>query len=582
MALVHEPQHKKSHGIHYTPKILAEHLAARMIEYLPNSPATLKVVDPAVGDGELLSALVRVCVSRGITTIAEGFDTDEDAVNKAKCRLKALLPSDRVQLVAANFLDQVQKPAKPTLFSCEALRGSADMIIANPPYVRTQTLGAIRACKIVDKFDLSGRVDIYQAFVKAISWSLSPGGIAGLIVPNRFMSVQAGSDTRAYILNHFDVLEVWDMGDTRLFEAAVLPAILILRKNDRPSDSNATIFKSVYRSDTLGINVTKEVKDVCGSLDETGYVRTKEGDVLHVRQGTLDHGTSSTGIWRLSNERSKDWLETVSRHTFCLFSDVGKIRVGVKSTADSVYLRKDWSEESPELLRPVTTHHVARSFHSTNVTRRILYPHTFEDGKRKAVDLDLYPISKSYLERHRTQLEERTYLMSAGRQWFELWVPQSPEMWVLPKVVFRDIAEKPTFWMDLDGTVVNGDCYWIVSEYNDTEILWLLLAVSNSRFIEKFYDHRFNNKLYAGRRRFMTQYVENFPLPDPKSLIARAMIKCVKLVYEGLAAGRDMHAEQKQLEEDVFISFGLTTQGETVSSGEESEAFDSEYFPRSA
>ena len=214
MALVHEPQHKKSHGIHYTPKILAEHLAARMIEYLPNSPATLKIVDPAVGDGELLSALVRVCVSRGITTIAEGFDTDENAVSKAKCRLNGLLPSDRVQLVAANFLDQVQKPAKPTLFSCETLRGSADMIIANPPYVRTQTLGAIRARKIVEKFDLSCRVDIYQAFVKAISWSLSPGGIAGLIVPNRFMSVQAGSDTRAYILKHFDVLEVWDMGDT--------------------------------------------------------------------------------------------------------------------------------------------------------------------------------------------------------------------------------------------------------------------------------------------------------------------------------------------------------------------------------
>ena len=192
-------------------------------------------------------------------------------------------------------------------------------------------------------------------------------------------------------------------------EAAVLPAILILRKNDRPSDSTATIFKSVYRSDILGINVAKEVKNVCESLGETGYVRTKEGDVLHVRQGILDHGTSSTGIWRLSNGSSEDWLETVSRHTFCLFSDVGKIRVGVKSTADSVYLRKDWSEESPELLRPVTTHHVARSFHSMNVTRRILYPHTFEDGKRKAVNLDLYPISKSYLERHRTQLEERTY-----------------------------------------------------------------------------------------------------------------------------------------------------------------------------
>ena len=119
MALVLEQQHKKSHGIHYT----------RMIEYLPSTPATLKVVDPAVGDGELLTALVRVCVGRGIATTAEGFDTDADAVIRAKSRLKSLLPNDCVQLAAANFLDQVQKPAKPTLFSCDVLRGSADMIM---------------------------------------------------------------------------------------------------------------------------------------------------------------------------------------------------------------------------------------------------------------------------------------------------------------------------------------------------------------------------------------------------------------------------------------------------------------------
>ena len=43
----------------------------------------------------------------------------------------------------------------------------------------------------------------------------------------------------------------------------------------------------------------------------------------------------------------------------------------------------------------------------------------------------------------------------------------------------------------------------------------LLLAVANSSFITKFYDIAFHNKLYAGRRRFMTQYVKKF-LPHVK------------------------------------------------------------------
>jgi hypothetical protein len=247
-----------------------------------------------------------------------------------------------------------------------------------------------------------------------------------------------------------------------------------------------------------------------------------------------------------------------------------------------VYLRKDWPDELPELLRPVTTHHVARSYRANAVTRKILYPHVFENGKRKAADLALYPISRSYLERHRNQLEERTYLMASGRKWFELWVPQSPEMWSLPKVVFRDITEKPTFWMDLDGTIVNGDCYWIASESGDTEMLWLLLAVANSRFIEDFYDHKFHNKLYSGRRRFMTQYVETFPLPDPSSTFARSLIANVKLVYEGLAKGHAMSSEQAQLEEDVYRSFGLTPPEASIFSARESGAFDSQYYPQSA
>ena len=81
-------------------------------------------------------------------------------------------------------------------------------------------------------------------------------------------------------------------------------------------------------------------------------------------------------------------------------------------------------------------------------------------------------------------------------------------MTVPPKLVFRDISEQPTFWLDFEGSVVNGDCYWLTPESQGSDDrLWLAAAVANSTFIESFYDHRFNNKLYAGRRRFITQYV---------------------------------------------------------------------------
>ncbi len=71
--------------------------------------------------------------------------------------------------------------------------------------------------------------------------------------------------------------------------------------------------------------------------------------------------------------------------------------------------------------------------------------------------------------------------------------------------------------MDKEGTIVNGDCYWLINDNDNMpeNILWLVLAVANSHFIEDFYDIKFQNKLYSNRRRFITQYVEQFPIPDP-------------------------------------------------------------------
>jgi hypothetical protein len=157
-------------------------------------------------------------------------------------------------------------------------------------------------------------------------------------------------------------------------------------------------------------------------------------------------------------------------------------------------------------------------------------------------------------------LEAREYISKSRRSWFEIWVPQNPESWSKPKIVFRDIAAVPTFWMDMDGAIVNGDCYWLTNDFKkDDDLLWLCLAVGNSSFIEVFYDHSFNNKLYAGRRRFMTQYVEKFPLPDPASITAKEIIKKAKALYNLL-----LSSESKELEKEINIlvwkSFGFNTE----------------------
>ena len=89
------------------------------------------------------------------------------------------------------------------------------------------------------------------------------------------------------------------------------------------------------------------------------------------------------------------------------------------------------------------------------------------------------------------------------------------------------------FWIDQTGAIVNGDCYWIdiYPSTTDDEIM-LALAVANSPFIEKFYDIKFNNKLYSGKRRYMAQYVEQFPIPNPNTHEAQEAIKLVRSIIK--------------------------------------------------
>lgn len=562
-------QERKREGAHYTPTLLADFVADQICRAafpsLLSKP--VRVLDPAVGDGELLGALLTKIAeadSNNVTTTA--FDTDEVALNLARERILDLDLDVAISWQNRSFLDFVLEeyvPAEGPLFSITAKVPRFDLLIANPPYVRTQVLGAKRSRALAQKFHLTGRVDLYHAFILAMGEALAPGGVAGIIVSNRFMTTRAGAGVRKGIRQLFDVLHVWDLGDTKLFEAAVLPAVLLLRRRADVPFAKSSRFTSIYTAAENGEQAVP-VQNVIQALAGDGPVQTPEGEVFTVRQGTLADGRTADAVWRLSNKETDSWLRMVQEHTACCFADVGKIRVGVKTTADKVFIRSDWTDlpadQRPELLKPLITHHVARRFRAQNgnLTRKILYPHIQENGKRSAVDLEKYPRSKQYLEAHREILEKRTYLQKSGRAWFEIWVPQSPQAWSKPKLVFRDICEHPVFWIDLSGAVVNGDCYWLPADDPEAErMLWLASAVGNSSFIEEFYDRRFNNKLYARRRRFLTQYVEQFPLPDPDGAPGRAIISLAREIYDKIE-NADVTAMEEKIDALVWKAFGFS------------------------
>jgi hypothetical protein len=231
------------------------------------------------------------------------------------------------------------------------LEGQFDAVISNPPYVRTQVLGSAAARDLAARFNLTGRVDLYHAFVKAMTLALREGGILGLLTSNRFLSVQSGSSLRDWLTSQFRLRRLVDLGDTKLFAAAVLPAIVVAERTATASAQSCEFIR-VYEVSGMGSPPLRQTRSVLDVLDGsfTGHARTN-GTCFRVETGRLRTGLDSRTPWALSNADIDGWLAAVKSNSACTFADVAKICVGIKTTADSVFVRDDW-EALQERERP--------------------------------------------------------------------------------------------------------------------------------------------------------------------------------------------------------------------------------------
>lgn len=512
----------KANGIVYTPKDMSDFLADEMIRY-KNIDGKIRILDPAIGNGQLVISLINKLSSKisyeKIQVI--GYETEEKVANEVCLKLKKEFKGIEVEIKNNDFIT--------SYLNNIGFEEKFDFIIANPPYLRTQILGKEKAQEISKKLKLTGRIDIYYAFLLIAKELLKEEGIAGFITSNKILSVKSGESIRKYLYENTEIIEIVDFGDTKLFDAAVLPLIMIFKPGRTIEEK--VHFTSIYETNDKSF---KEVNRLFDYLKQNVNIKVNNR-IFKVNNGKLCRYEEKKP-WCLISSDTKEWLESIEKITWKKFEDIGKIKVGIKTTADNVFIKEEWesNDEKPELIKKLITHRNAGQIISNNKKMwEVIYPYTFRDNKKICYDIEDFPKTKEYLLRHYEQLSSREYLKKSNRKWFELWVPQNPSLWEKNKIVFRDITEHPQFWIDKTGAVVNGDCYWIDINPNvDEDTVYLALAIANSNFIERYYDLKFNNKLYNNKRRFMAQYVNEFPIPNPQNVYSKKIIEIVKNICE--------------------------------------------------
>ena len=304
----------KQAGVVYTPS----HVVAFMLDdLLPSDPSSVRICEPACGDGAFLEG----CVRRICEKISEfgpragyveslkwltGFEIDEQAVEACKTRLTRTCievlgseaPTVDWRIRHLDILNRAQWRRHANSF---------DYVVGNPPYVRIQHLEHNRREHIASegwRF-MNGCGDLYFLFFEAGLDLLRKGGQVSFITPNSWLKSAAGRLLRTRLSANHRVRKIVDFEGHQVFPAVTTyTAITRVEKGGRCRQIGAA--KAVVRRNAVVL--------------EDGY--------------SID---AHSPMWTLTNREQRKSLRRLMQRGVPL-SDIAAIRVGVQTLADRVFI----------------------------------------------------------------------------------------------------------------------------------------------------------------------------------------------------------------------------------------------------
>lgn len=526
----------KENGVHYTPKELSFYMANILVDELlkEKNYSKIKVLDPACGDGELLIALAYILKENNIVFEMYGVDTNLEELNLAQERLKEI----GVKLITKN-LDFIE--------DCDKFH-DFDLIIANPPYVRTQNMDNNKR-KNLKKFAVNGRFDLYQLFFSAITNSLKYDGLMCIITSNKFMFNKAGEKTRQFLCDNYDIKFISDLGDSKIFEASVLPAIFLGQKK---------LFINPELVNSVKVYETLEKANFLGNIFEALYTHSnciakKNGHNYKIEFGTID-AYNNKEPWAIKSKDDCNFIEKINKYKHCILSDWANVKVGIKTTADKVFIKnrmEDFHIDDVDLIHEmIFSKNTGKWFPKEEPSRYILYPYKVSNNKQIVINLENYTSTQKYINNNRDILKARKYFENTKKKWYEIWVCHSLLEFKNPKIVVPDISSEPKFLYDNTGKLIDGNCYWITLKKDiPLDYLYLILGICNSKFMEQYHDTVFQNKLYSGKRRYVSQYLNKYPMINPNSFQAKKIIESVKNIIESKT---DILKNEETIEQNIL------------------------------
>jgi len=378
-----------------TPPPLADRIVARLFRERAPKPGD-RILYPGSGDGPFGAAVERCCEAHG-WPYPEGHAVEINPALAEDARARNL---KHVTVHETDFLTaDVQ-----TL-------GRFDYVVGNPPYVGIESLSSEEKSRYRARFvSASGRMDLYFLFSEHSLNLLKDGGRLAFITPEKWTYVASAAPLR------------------KMLGAYHIEAIEHIREDTFEGHITYPAITTVQKSAPLETEVTLRN----GTTYTTQLPATGESWAAHLR-GAEQTNMNTGG---------------------CLEDAVIRVSAGVATGRDRLFVVD--KEEVPagmtsQWLRPTVSGRELGTVDLASPPSRFLCPYNDHGNLYPEDDLGAY---LDWAEQHRAELESRFCVSENGKPWYS-WHENPPMQDLLrPKILFKDIASEPRFWIDQTGDII--------------------------------------------------------------------------------------------------------------------------------
>lgn len=455
-------------------------------------------------------------------------------------------------------------------------KGGFDIVLANPPYVRQESIDAIDHESYGHAFKgvHSGTADLLLYFYERAVQLLREGGQLGFITSNKYMRAAYGKGIREFLPANLQLHLVMDFGDLPLFTVAAYPAVVIGQKLARP-DPTATVRvadmvypirrKLVSAEQPVNhVNVRLALEELPALLEQAAVARYPQA--LLRRDGWILEDPTLVRLFdRLMSEGTPLGEYVKGRMYYGIKTGLNEAFVIDQAKRDELvaadprsaelitpWLRgrdiKRWKAEWAGLyVIAIQNSGDAGTHNSWGNAKTEAEAHEIFRESFPAIHEHLSRFENTFIDRNGKEKDGLRLRADQGKWWWELRACAYYREFGQPKVVWPEFARRMRFCFDTDGAFVNNKCYvgaelpvWLLPLLNSqvTEFMLTLQTIQIRGAYLQLYD----------------QYVRPLPLPCPAEA---EQLELGRIASALINAPRDLVLE-RQAEHLARRAFGLS------------------------